>query len=579
MKQPIASVGQSIARQATATPRRAAIARYVLSLGSVAALFAIIPHTPLDGPVGGVLALLCVAVCCWFSGVGPALLMPLTIWTVSRFPFDDPTRAMLPSLQELMTFIGLTVLTGAVGLAGQSRRRLHAATAAHDDVIREQSHALNAAPIVFRDLDGRITTWTDGAQRLYGWSRDEALGRPVHELLQTGFPVPPETIRSALLSSRQWRGELTQVRKNGQCLNVTVHCILYARRGAALPGVAEIHSDVTDLRRAEAAIRDSDRRKDLFVATLAHELRNPLAPLRTGLDILRMRQSGPSPDGDVLEIMRRQLEHMVRMVDDLLDVSRINTGKVQLRLAPVAVSEVVRDAVAACRDQFETARHELTVSLPDADLYLHADAARLVQVLTNLLSNAAKFTDPGGTVRVTVTPEEGHVSIHVEDTGAGIPGESLPHVFDMFAQVDDPRIRGRGGLGLGLNIVRTLVELHGGVITAESDGPGRGAKFSVRLPLLDASAHERSGPRDALQTGSATADSRRVLIVDDNRDAAELLALMLTNLGFACRSAFDGPAALTMAEEFQPNAILLDLGMPGMNGLEVARRLRADKRF
>ncbi|MBX3437853.1 MAG: response regulator [Planctomycetaceae bacterium] len=552
--------------------------RYLLALGFVGAIFAVIPQTPLNGPVGGMLVLLSVIVCCWFSGVGPALLMPFTIWIVSRLPFNTPARPLIPSAREFLVFFALTMLMGAMGLAGQSRRRLRTATREHDARIHEQARALSAARIIFREIDGRITSWTDGARELYGWTASEATGRIMQELLRTEFPVPLDVIHETLLRDGQWRGELIQTGKGDQRLNVVTHYILYSDECEDSRSVAEVHTDVTNLRLAEAAIRDSDRRKDIFVATLAHELRNPLAPLRSGLDVLRMTRKGSADDAAILEIMHRQLDHMVRMVDDLLDVTRMNTGKVELRLSPVNLADLVRDAVAACRTQIDTAGHELTVTIPQEDIQLEVDAARLVQVLTNLLSNAVKFTDAGGRICLSALPENGQIAIHVADTGCGIPATALPHVFEMFAQVDDPHFRSSGGLGLGLNIVRTLVELHGGTVEARSEGPGRGSDFIVRLPMImqNATARATSLPNDSAPDGKSLL--KRVLVVDDNRDAANLLTLMLTKSGFQCQSVFDGPSALLAVDDFRPEAVILDLGMPGMSGLEVAERLRAKER-
>jgi CheY-like chemotaxis protein len=265
------------------------------------------------------------------------------------------------------------------------------------------------------------------------------------------------------------------------------------------------------------------------------------------------------------------------MVDDLLDVSRINTGKVELRLSPTLLAEIIRDAVAACRPQIEAARHRLVVTVPDEDIYLQADAGRLVQVVVNLLSNAVKFTDAGGEIRLSATRDGEQAAICVQDTGAGIPAESLPHIFDMFAQVEDPYRRSRGGLGLGLNIVRTLVELHGGKAEARSHGRGRGAEFIVRLPVLNNHFPSAVETRRSHSAQLGHPSSQRVLVVDDNRDAASTLTIMLTKAGFVCRSVFDGPSALAAAADFDPHVVILDLGMPGMNGLEVARQFRAQE--
>ena len=570
----LADAAQSLFRYATATPRRATAVRYAGSIGLIAALFAVIPQTPLDGPVGGVFALTCVVICCWFAGLGPALCMPLAIWLVSRGLYGDPQQPLLPSARELMTFVGLTMLTGAIGLAGDARRRLHAATIRHDARMREQSRALNMAQIIFRDLDGRIAGWSEGAARLYGWTAEEAVGQEINELLRTRFPVPPREVREMLLSQGQWQGELVQVHRDGRELTVTVHCIRYASHDGAAESVAEVHTDVTDLRRAEAEIRQADRRKDLFVATLAHELRNPLAPLRTGLDLLRMTSDLQPDDGEVIEVMQRQLEHVVRMVDDLLDVSRFNTGKVKLRRTRVVLADIVRDAVATCRPQIDAARHTLQVALPAESICLVADAARLTQVLINLLSNAAKFTPPGGTIQLSARCDGDTAVIQVRDNGAGIPPQALPQIFDMFAQVEHPQQRAAGGLGLGLSIVRSLVELHGGTVQVHSDGPGQGAEFAVRLPVSNQEARLQEPPESSIGTNGPQ-PSVRVLVVDDNRDAAQTLTLMLKKLGFDSQARFDGESALQAAGQLRPHAVVLDLGIPGMDGFEVARRLRA----
>jgi CheY-like chemotaxis protein len=262
------------------------------------------------------------------------------------------------------------------------------------------------------------------------------------------------------------------------------------------------------------------------------------------------------------------------MVDDLLDVGRIKTGKVELRRRRVLLAEIVRDAVEACRPQIEEAGHELSIELPDEPICLDADAARLVQVLMNLLNNAVKFTENAGRIQLSAETIDGQVAIRIRDTGCGIPSQALPHVFDMFAQVNDVRSSAQNGLGLGLHIVRTLVELHGGGVEVRSEGAGRGAEFTVRLPVvapdISLEAASPNGPVSEIRPNPL----RRVLVVDDNRDAAQMLSMMLNKNGFECHKAYDGPTALDLADKLHPHAIVLDLGMPEMSGLEVARRLR-----
>jgi PAS domain S-box-containing protein len=572
-------IARSIVRQVNATRRRRTIARYILSLGFVGGLFALMPHTPLDGPVGGVVALTALIICCWFSGIGPALLMPLTVWLVSQLRHEPAARFELPSGQELMTFVSLSILTGAVGLAGQFRGRLRLQALKHDAQLREQARALSAARIVFRDLDGRITSWSEGAEEMYGWSSDEAVGQNIDELLHSEPSVSPAQIDEQLQHCGRWRGEVLYRRKDGEPVHVMRHSILYCGEGGRRSGVAEVHTDITDLRRVEAELRESNRRKSHFVAILAHELRNPLAPLRSGLDLLRMTGSSASDRDVILGTMQRQLHHLVRLVDDLLDVSRIDSGKIELHPAPIVLAEIIDDAVASCRHEFEASGRQLTVSLPKQPIRLEGDDVRLVQVFSNLLSNAVKFSDPGDAIAVTAELDGDQVIIRVRDSGIGMTRESLSQVFEMFSQVEDLHRRSRDGLGLGLSIVRTLVEMHGGTVAAHSDGPGLGSEFVVRLPAAGVPADAEDEPLPASAEQNGQPHPQRVLVVDDNRDAAAMLHLMLNTQGYDCRSVFDGPSALAAASEFSPHAVVLDLGMPGMNGLEVARELRRDRRY
>jgi PAS domain S-box-containing protein len=320
-------------------------------------------------------------------------------------------------------------------------------------------------------------------------------------------------------------------------------------------------------------LRDADRKKDEFLATLAHELRNPLAPIRNALQILRLADGNKEAVEKVRSIMERQLQQMVRLIDDLLDASRISRNKLILRKERVALETVVQNAVEACRPLIEASGHELTVSVPQEPLYLDADLTRLAQVFVNLLNNAAKYTNRGGHIRLTVEREGGEVAVAVEDTGIGIPADMLPRVFEMFTQVDRSLERSQGGLGIGLSLVKRLVEMHGGTVEAHSDGPGKGCKFVVRLPVVLSLVQESQRVTgDGDQAGRL--GGRRILVVDDNRDAAESLAMMLHMMGNEVRTAHDGLEAVAAAEAFRPDVVLLDLGMPKLNGYAAARRIR-----
>jgi two-component system CheB/CheR fusion protein len=332
--------------------------------------------------------------------------------------------------------------------------------------------------------------------------------------------------------------------------------------------------DIDERKRAEEALREADRRKDEFLAMLAHELRNPLAPIRNALHILKQPGASAAVLQQVRGMAERQVQHMARLLDDLLDVARISRGRIELRREAVDVAAVIGRAVEAVRPLIEDRRHELTVSLPGGPLRVEADPTRLEQVLANLLNNAAKYTDPGGRVWLSAARDGDEVVLRVRDTGIGIAPELLPRVFDLFVQAERPPDRSQGGVGVGLTLVKKLVELHGGRVEAASAGPGRGSEFVVQLPAL---ADERDGERPRGPGGTAAPlPCRRILVVDDNRDAADGLALLLRLAGQDVRAAYDGPSALAQARDFQPALVFLDLGMPAMDGYEVAWRLRQE---
>ncbi len=329
------------------------------------------------------------------------------------------------------------------------------------------------------------------------------------------------------------------------------------------------NTDITERRQAEEALREADRRKDEFIALLAHELRNPLAPLRHGLEIQRLAGTDLTALEQARTMMERQVNHMVRLVDDLLDVSRISSGKLVLRKSRVDVRDAIRDALETVEPAIREARHELHVDLPCEPLPVEADSVRLTQIFSNLLNNAARYTSPGGRIEVVAVREGDSVAVSVTDNGIGISPEMLQQVFNPFTQIRPAGENPQGGLGLGLPLARSLVTMHGGSIVATSAGLGRGARFDVRLPV-NVEAIAAGAPAPARRAAA----NARVLVVDDNVDAAQSLAMLLELMGYDTLAVFSGRAALETAATFEPQAVILDIGMPGMNGYEVAQRLR-----
>lgn len=320
-----------------------------------------------------------------------------------------------------------------------------------------------------------------------------------------------------------------------------------------------------------AALREADRRKDEFLATLAHELRNPLAPLKNALELMKAADGDREQIDQARSAMERQVGQMVRLVDDLLDVSRISRDKLVLRSERVELAEVLRHALETCRPLVESAGHELSVTLPSEPIYLDADAARLAQVFGNLLNNACKYTEPRGHISLSVERCGPDVFVAIKDTGVGIPPEMLAAVFDLFTQVDRSLERAAGGLGIGLSLVKRLVEMHGGRVSARSEGHGRGSEFVVSLPV----ATERQETQPVAPSAEAVSPAkRRILVVDDNRDGADTLCKLLRLLGNDAQTAYDGLEAVERAAAWKPEAILLDIGLPKMNGHEVCRAVR-----
>ncbi len=433
------------------------------------------------------------------------------------------------------------------------------------------------------DAEGRCKFINPAGARMLGYEPHELIGQLLHPLIHhhradgSEYPEAECPIRLSALTggSAHVSGEVFWHKEGHQ---VPTRYSIYPQGGAG--GVVLTFNDDTEHERAQETLRktagelmETKRRTTEFIATLAHELRNPLAPIRTGLQIMRKAGNDQAVLGDVREMMERQVGQMVHLIGDLLDIARVTSGKIDLKKARLELHDVVRSAVEACGALFVRSGHLLEVELPAEPIFIDGDATRLIQVFTNILDNAAKYTARGGSISITATPMDDEVVVHITDTGMGIARESLNEVFEMFTQIGRGVSTDRGGLGIGLNLVRKLVELHGGRVVADSEGPGKGSRFRVTLPLS-------KRPDGCLDGSPNTATARphsqpiKILVVDDNVDAATSLSMLLELSHHVLKIAHSGAEALATLREFKPDVVLLDIGMPGMNGYEVARAIR-----
>lgn len=406
-------------------------------------------------------------------------------------------------------------------------------------------------------------------------SMDEALRLPITDCF---YPEDREAMVERFFPQvlRDGHGE-TEVRfrhfQTGQPIWMAFAVLVMKDRAGRPYGLATISRNIAERKRAEESLREADRLKDEFLAMLAHELRNPLAPLRNALHVMKQPAASAAMLQQLRDMAERQVQHMAKLLDDLLDVSRISRGRIELRKENCDLATILARTVEGVRPIVEERDHELTVALPTRPLRVEADATRLEQVMMNLLINAVKYTDPAGKIWLSAERDGSEAVLRVRDTGIGIAAAMLPRIFDLFVQAERRLERSQGGLGIGLTLVKRLVELHGGRVEAHSPGLGRGSEFVVRLPAAPDPAFSASviGPGADLQHA---APARRVLVVDDNVDAADSLAMLLKLGGHEVRVAYDGPTALLVAQAFHPQIALLDIGMPTMDGYEVARRLR-----
>ncbi|WP_332813890.1 hybrid sensor histidine kinase/response regulator [Ramlibacter sp.] len=477
---------------------------------------------------------------------------------------------------------GQAIAACGVLLDVTERHRAQEAARQAQEALRTAEESMQLAMQI-----GAAGTWDwDMVSGRLQWSRSrfEVLGMeptPTGEASMEVWlnSIPPEDVpalqaewQRALAAHDVFRSEHRYRRVDGRLIWVSAAGrFFYGDDGEPVRFVG-VFFDISRRRKAEEALRNADRRKDEFLATLAHELRNPMAPIRNGLAILRVPGLEPGTRGRMLELMERQVQHMVRLVDDLLEVSRITRGKIELRREVVELRSVVRASLEGQQPQFHAAQHEVRVDLPPQPVLVDADPTRMAQVVDNLLNNACKYTPDGGRVRIGLHVEGDQAVLAVQDNGTGIPADMLDRVFDLFTQIDRTLGRAKGGLGIGLALVQQLVRMHGGTVQAQSEGIGAGARFTVRLPLL--AADTGPGAAGGAPELAAAAQPLRVLVVDDNHDAADSLALLLEAGGHQARTAYDGFEALRAVPEFRPRWVLLDIGMPGMDGHAVARALR-----
>jgi PAS domain S-box-containing protein len=440
--------------------------------------------------------------------------------------------------------------------------------------------ALEAAPaaVIMVDQRGTIVLVNALTEHVLGYPRGELVGQSIDRLVPSRFRSGHAEFRAGFFVDSRQRPmgagrDLYALRKDGS--EVPVEIGLSPMDTADGRFVLAAVTDITARKRAEVALQEADRHKDEFLAMLAHELRNPLGAIANAAQLLK--QLGP-PTGNMRwarDVIDRQAAHLARIVEDLLDVTRISRGQIVLRREPVPLAAAVALTLETARPLFEARRQRFTSAVPAEPIWVDGDTTRLAQVIGNLLSNASRYTGQGGAVSLTVERDGAEVVARVRDTGVGISAEMLPRVFDLFVQAERPLDRAPGGLGLGLTLARRLTEMHGGRLEAFSAGLGQGSEFVVRLPVFAGEPPEEIDTRPVLVSEAV---GRRILVVDDNADAAEALALALGATGHEVQLASDGPSALVAAAEFAPEVVLLDIGLPGIDGYEVARRLRADKR-
>jgi PAS domain S-box-containing protein len=522
--------------------------------------------------------------CAWYGGFGPGLGATILSGIAAHQFLLEPGHSLAKTDPNGVVGMGLFVLLGVcISLLSERLRQAKRRVEEQREWLRVTLGSIGDG-VIATDTAGRVAFLNSVAQSLTGWKPEEAAGQP----METVFRIVNENTRQTV------DNPIRKVLETNATVGLANHTVLIDRNGQERPiddsaapirsdqdntlGVVLVFRDVTERRRLENELHqrmqelaEANTRKNHFLAMLGHELRNPLAPARNALCLLRHLDPKDPKFNWARQVLDRQVQQITRLVDDLLEVSRISTGKIRLQKEAVELHDVLDRAVEISRPLMEARRHQLTESVPTDPVWLQADPTRLAQIISNLLNNAAKYTEERGHIWLTAKKESDAIVVQVRDNGIGISPHMLPHVFDLFAQADRSLARSEGGLGIGLTLVRKLVEMHGGSVRAYSSGLGQGSEFEVQLPAvqkLPAPPPELGGQESNPST------TRRILVVDDNRDAAETLAFLLRSRGQEVRIAYDGVSALKLADSFQPEVVLLDIGLPGMDGCEVARQLR-----
>lgn len=464
-------------------------------------------------------------------------------------PFDPPENATRDELRNRLRSLAALVERAPVPIA-----------VAHD----EHGHFISANTALARLL---------GVRPGVNISLTPADGDPPYRIQRGGRDIPNDDLpmQFAMARSSHVTNDIEIIRSDGTVLFVQNDVEPLYDAAGAVCGCVSVCVDLTDRKRAEDLLREADRRKDEFLATLSHELRNPLAPIRNALELLRRGTEDPVMTERALAVMERQFQQLVRLTDDLLDVSRITRNRIELRRKRLDLRDVLHSAIETNQPLIDAANHTLVVQIADAPVWLDGDFTRLAQAFGNLLNNATKYTDRGGTITVTVSAAGTDATVSIADNGIGIEGDRLAHIFEMFVQLDASSDPARGGLGIGLTLAKRLIELHGGRLDASSGGANQGTTFTATLPLQAATLMTT----DAAEPTHTPVLACRVLVAEDIPDAAEMLRMMLEVMGHAVRVAADGIEAISVAQTFLPQVVLLDIGMPRMDGYEAARRIRA----